>query len=107
MKPRGHSIYFMHLDLIAHHFVLEVKEGLARVHQCNLVALTTESFGCGGGGRVPVAGSGYTAGQWERARPCAHWPLALVAAHGRMGGGRELSNTRLRGLLATLQELLA
>jgi hypothetical protein len=37
----------------------------------------------------------------------AHWPLALVAAHGRMGGGRELSNTRLRGLLATLQELLA
>jgi len=92
-----HSIYFLALDQISHHCVLEVYEGKARLYQSYIKDVRTVDDG----GALGVQGvqTGYTAGEWASPSPPRDWPDATTAAHARWGGGKELTFGELEELL--------
>lgn len=86
-SPLVHHTYCVSLDLLAYSFVFETLGGLARVWLCNM--------------------GSFSVGEWAAPTPQARWPPALVAAHARWGGGRDLSRAELEAFLDVLLELRA
>jgi len=97
-----HCVYFIALDQIGHHFILETHQGLARMFQSYVKDNITL-----GESNVVLNVTGYTAGEWVRKESNAAWCPKMVAAHKRWGGGKILdysSLCHLMDLVGQLQE---
>jgi hypothetical protein len=98
MNTTMHCVYYLYLDHIGHHLILETFEGKARVFQSFVKYLFNMN--------EKVALGGYSAKEWTSTKPDPCWSPILLEAHRRWCGGRELSYgelVRFPGLLGDLQ----
>jgi hypothetical protein len=95
-----HCVYFLALDQIGHHFILETHQGLARMYQSYIKDKMTL-----GDTDMVMNVTGYTAGEWVAKKPNAAWCPKMVACHQRWGRGRLLNHSSLRELMDLVGEL--
>lgn len=94
-----HCVYFLALDQIGHHFILETHQGLARMYQSYVKDRITL-----GETDIVIKVTGYTAGEWVAKKLNAACPK-MAAAHQRLGGGKVLDYSSLREIVDLLVEL--
>eukprot|EP00928_Gymnodinium_smaydae_P020045 TRINITY_DN17735_c0_g1_i2.p1 TRINITY_DN17735_c0_g1~~TRINITY_DN17735_c0_g1_i2.p1 ORF type:complete len:252 (-),score=35.02 TRINITY_DN17735_c0_g1_i2:167-922(-) len=90
-----HTVYFLALDQIGHHLIIETRAAHARVYQCYVEQVPDENGDC----------FGFSAREWLTGLPDdPEAPLAegILAARERWGGKSPITRNRLQELLDLL-----
>lgn len=86
LSTTGHKIYWLELEAVQHHLIIEKCGGRYRVFQSYI--------------QDGLESSGYTAGEW-----CTLYSLPTNKTHKKYGGGLTLGDTEINEYLDTIVEL--
>jgi len=112
LNSRGHWLYWIGLEQIQHHVLLEMCDGVCRVYQARKRSAAVEANGFQEyqGVLLQACGeknlSGYTAKEWVSSIDDRDEPLGVEKAHKKWGGGQDLARgevSKILKLVASLQ----